>query len=104
MTTLFVQYKLKPGVTHADFETWIKTVDYPNMRGIARVKSFSTYRTDKLLFSDAKPSVDYVEVFDITDMDAFMSQDMPGSVVQMVLGEFMSKVDNPELIIANEVM
>jgi len=103
MATLFIQYKLKPEVAHADFENWVKSFDYPNMRGLSRVKSFSTYRIDKLLIGEGNPSVDYVEVFEITDLAEFIAQDMPGGIVQMVMGAFMGKVDNPEFMIANEV-
>jgi hypothetical protein len=104
MATLFIRYKLKPEVTHADFENWIRTIDYPNMRGITRVKAFSTYRADKLLFGEGKPSADYIEVFDIPDIDGFSAQDMPGSVVQMVMAAFMGKVDNPEFIVTHEIV
>jgi hypothetical protein len=104
MATLFIQYKLKADVAHADFENWVRTFDYPNMRGITRVKSFSTYRADKLLFGEGKPSVDYIEVFNIPDIEGFSSADMPGNVVQMVMGAFMGKVENPQFIVAHEVV
>ena len=37
MATIILKYKLKPGVTRADFEHWVKTTDQPVMRGLTSV-------------------------------------------------------------------
>ena len=38
-TNLILVYSLKDGVTPADFENWVRTTDYPSMRGIKRRSS-----------------------------------------------------------------
>lgn len=103
MKQIIILYNLKPDVTPEKFEEWVRSVDQPNMRGLARVSRFRTFRTESHLMGEGKPSIQYVEVFDITDLEGFTGQDMPSDIVQMVLGAFMGLVESPELIIASEV-
>lgn len=103
MATVFLTYKLKPGTAPEDYEAWIRSVDYPGMRGLTRVSSFVTHRVTGLLMGEGTPSVDYIEVFDIPDLAGFAGEDMPGAVVQKIMGEFMGFVDNPEFIVAEPV-
>jgi hypothetical protein len=44
-----------------------------------------------------------MELFDIPDLDGFLANDMGGSVVQMIMGDFMSKVENPDFLIAEAI-
>jgi hypothetical protein len=104
MSKIIIVYKLKPTTSQEQYESWTRGTDYPLMRGLSRVASFTNYRTVKNLLSDARPSVDYVEIFDISDLPGFIAEDMGGSVVQKVMGEFMEYVENPEFIIAEEVV
>lgn len=39
MSQLILLYNLKDGVTSSDFENWVRTTDYPAMRGLERVRS-----------------------------------------------------------------
>jgi hypothetical protein len=71
---------------------------------LTRVKSYINYRAIKPLFGQSKPSVKYVEVFDIPDLEGFLQEDMGGSVVQSIMGEFMQYVENPEFILAEAVV
>ncbi len=103
MKQIIVMYNLKSDVTPDAFEAWVRSVDQPNMRGLNRVSHFRTFRTEGLLMGEGKPSVGYVEVFDITDLDGFTGEDMPGDIVQMVMSAFMGLVENPEFVIASEV-
>ncbi len=103
MAKLILTYTLKPGVSREQYEQWTRTVDYPSMRGLARVKSFVNHRITGLLIGDGRPTADYVEVFDIPDLDGFVRNDLPGPVVQKVMGEFMGFVDNPQFMVAEEV-
>jgi len=103
MPNLILSYTLKPGVTKARFEAWVRDTDYPAMRGLRRVSSFTTYRAEALLVGEGKPPVDYVELFPIEDMDGFTREDMPGDTVQRIMGEFFTHVDNPAFMIVSEV-
>ena len=103
MAKLILTYKLKAGVTREQFEHWTRTVDYTSMRGLARVKSFANHRTTGLLLGEGRPDADYVEVFDIPDLEGFVREDLPGAIVQKVMGDFMGFVENPQFVIAEEV-
>ncbi len=100
---LILLYSLKDGVSRDDFHNWVRTVDYPTMRGLARVESFKTFESKKLLMGEGEPSVGYVEVFDIPDLDGFMAEDLGGDTVQGVMGQFMGFAEAPEFIISEEI-
>ncbi len=104
MPQIFLTYRLKPGVSRDQYEAWVRGTDYPTMRGLTRVKSFATHRTVRMLFSEQKPGVDYIEVFDIPDLDGFLANDVTSTPVQMLMGAFMQFVDNPQFIIAEAVV
>ncbi|MBP6514246.1 MAG: hypothetical protein KA224_03655 [Steroidobacteraceae bacterium] len=104
MPKLIISYKLKAGVTRETYEQWTRSVDYPSMRGLRRVSSFTNHRVRGLLMGPGAPSVDYVEVFEIADLDGFVTEDMPGAVVQKVMGDFMGFVDDPQFLVVDEVV
>ncbi len=104
MSKIILLYTLRSDVSRETFENWTRTTDYPTMRGVSRVHSFVNHRVERPMMGDAKPSVDYIEVFDIPDLAGFMSEDLGGDVVQRIMGEFMQYVENPEFLIAEEVI
>jgi REDY-like protein HapK len=104
MSKIILTYKLKAGVNHEQFETWQREFDYPNMRGLKRVSSFVNHRVIRPLMGEQPPSIDYVEVFEISDLEGFTQEDMAGSIVQSVMGQFMGYVENPEFLIVEEVV
>lgn len=104
MANLILTYKLKAGVAREHFEDWIRTVDYPGMRGLKRVKSFTTFRARKLLVGEGSPNVDYIEVFEIPDFAGFLQEDMGGATVQSIMGQFMGFAEAPQFIIVEAVV
>jgi len=104
MAKLFLQYTLKPGVAKETYEAWTRATDYPQMRGLKRVSSFTVNRVRGLLMGEGAVGIDYIEVFDIPDLDGFIAEDMGGAVVQSVMQQFMGYVENPRFIIADEVV
>lgn len=104
MAKVMLHYTLKPGVTHEEYQDWVRTTDYPTMRSIARVASFSNHRVRGLLMGEGEPGMDYVEIFDIPDLDTFVGEDMPGPVIQGIMGDFMGRVENPVFIVLDEVV
>lgn len=105
MAHVIISYRLAPGVTREAFEDWVRTKDQPAMRSLARVASFETYRVTGHLIGGGEGGADgrYVELFDITDLAGFTGEDMPGALVQGVMGEFMQFVADPEFLIAEKV-
>lgn len=103
MGAIILKYRLKPGVTQADFEHWVRTVDQPAMRGLARVQGFNTYRVTGLLMGEGAPSTEYVEVFEVEDIAGFTGEDMAGDTVQSIMGQFMGFADAPEFPLAERI-
>lgn len=103
MSSIILKYKLKPGVTKADFEAWVKNSDQPTMRALSSVASFNTWRVTGLLMGEGAPSVEYVEVFELSDMAAFTGTDMPGDAVQGIMGQFMGFAEAPEFMLAEKL-
>jgi REDY-like protein HapK len=103
MSKIMILYRLKADVTREQYESWTRNTDYPTMRGLQRVESFVNHRAIRHLLDEEKPSVDYIEVFDVPDLAGFLSEDLGGSVVQQIMGEFMQYVENPEFIVLEEV-
>ena len=103
MPNLVLTYTLKPRVARADFEAWVREADYPAMRGLRRVTSFATYRAERLLVGGGASPYDYVELFEIDDLEGFTARDMPGETVQRIMGEFIGYVENPAFMIVSEV-
>lgn len=104
MSQIIITYKLKPGVNREQYETWTRTRDYPTMRGLKRVVSFTNYRATSNMLTGEPSTLDYIEVFDIPDLAGFMAEDMQDGIVQCIMGEFMQFAENPEFIIAEPVV
>lgn len=103
MSAVIISYRLKDGVTPADFERWVRTVDQPTLRGFERVKAFDTFRIERPLMGDGEPSVHYVELFHIPDLDGFMTEDMPGETMRVILAQFAGFADAPEFLVAEKL-
>jgi hypothetical protein len=103
MSAVIISYKLKQGVTPADFEHWVKTVDQPTLRGLARVKACDTFRVERLLMGEGEPSAHYVELFHIPDLDGFMTEDMVGATMQGIMAQFDGFVAVPEFMVAEKL-
>lgn len=100
---LILIYKLKPEISPNDFENWVRTTDYPAMRGLKRVKHFTTYRATGRLIGEGPLSLDYIEVFEISDFPGFVEEDLSGSTVQSIMGQFMGFAEAPQFVLVNEV-
>lgn len=73
MPVRFVLVKLKPGVTAEDYETFIRTVDYPVVPSLKTIRS---YRTNRIQPEDKDASFpwDYMERIEITDRAAYQAE------------------------------
>ena len=74
------------------------------MRGLKRVASFVNHRVTGKLIGEGPASADYVEIFDIPDLKGFLAEDMGGATVQNIMGQFMGFAENPEFMIAEDVV
>jgi hypothetical protein len=95
-------FKLKAGVDPAAYEAWARGTDMPAVHALNSVRGFTVHRATGLFGSDAPPPYDYVEVIDITGMDAFVADVTTPEFQQVAagLGEF---ADNPTFILTADV-
>ena len=100
---IIILYSLKDGVSHEDFHHWVRHTDYPAMRAVSRIENFRTLHSHKQLMGDERPSAEYVEIFDIADLDGFLNEDLPSAEVMGVMEQFLGFAETPEFIIAEEI-
>jgi hypothetical protein len=70
MTRVFFFNRLRDGVEGADYERWVREVDYPKARSIPSVRSYEVVRVDGPL-RDAGVDYDYIEVVEIDALDSY---------------------------------
>lgn len=103
MATVIITYSLKAGVSDADYQTWIRDTDYPTMRGVKRVASYVNHHVTRRMMGEGPLPFTYMELFEITDLDVFLAEDMGTSAVQGILGHFMAHVENPDFLVAEAI-
>jgi hypothetical protein len=103
MARLIITYSLKPGVTDAEYQTWVRDVDYPVMRGVTRVASYVNHHVTRRMMGEGPLPFTYMELFDVPDLDGFLAEDMGSSALQGILGYFMAHVENPDFLIAEDI-
>jgi hypothetical protein len=71
-TRVFFFNRLAEGVDPAAYERWVREVDYPKARSIPSILSYDVVRIDGPL-RDAGVPYDYVEVVEVSDLEAYRS-------------------------------
>lgn len=72
---------------HADpheYEAWIRRVDYPITRAQDVITSYTVTRIDGTLSGEGESPYDYLEVIEITDLEAFRALDQKPEFEQMI--------------------
>ncbi len=77
MPTVFFLARLRPGVEAAAYEQWVRSFDYPTVQSIPSIISYKTHRIAGPL-RQAKEHYDYIEVVEVTDIDAYLSANTAG--------------------------
>jgi hypothetical protein len=70
MPTVFILTELRPGVDHADYERWVREVDYPTSAEVPSIISFRVHRVEGP-FREAELECDYIEVVEVTDLEDY---------------------------------
>lgn len=99
---IIVLFDLKPGVSVAEYEEWARTRDLPNVRALGSVNGFTIHRATGLFGSDAASPVQYIELIDVTDIDAFTAE-VTTEAFQALAAPFGEYADNPRFILTDEV-
>lgn len=94
---IIAMFNLKPGVGRAAYETWARERDLPTVGALPSVDGFEVLRSTGVLFSDAAPPFDYIEVIDISGIDDFLT-DAGGDAVGTLAREMGQFTDGATFI------
>lgn len=89
---VFFLNKLREGVEPEDYEAWVREVDYPLARSMPTIERYDVTRLDGLLQGDGDPPYDYLEVVEITDLDAYRQSLAGGPEVEEFFKQWESFV------------
>ncbi|MFN4112483.1 MAG: REDY-like protein HapK [Sphingomonadaceae bacterium] len=96
-------FNLKPGVSVREYEEWAKTRDIPTVNALGSVNGFSVHRATGVFGDDsATPHFQYIEVIDITGMDAFVG-DISNEAFQQAAAPFQGFAEAPQFILTEDL-
>lgn len=99
---IVVLFNLKPGVSVDEYEAWARGSDVPNVNALGSVRDFTVHRATGLFGSDAPPPCQYIEIIDVSGMDAFVA-DVTTPEFQALAAPFQSFADNPQFILTEDL-
>jgi hypothetical protein len=68
---VFFLNRLREGVDPDEYEDWIRRVDYPVARAQGAITSYTVTRVEGTLSGEGESPYHYLEVIEITDLDAY---------------------------------
>jgi hypothetical protein len=68
---VFFLNRLRDGADPDEYEAWIRRVDYPVARAQGAIASYTVTRIEGTLSGEGDSPYDYLEVIDITDLEAY---------------------------------
>ena len=86
MPVVFWFSRLRPGVDAAEYEQWVRDVDYRLAREIPSIRSYRVHRVEGPCLGDSVP-YDYVEVAEITAIDAYRRDIAQHPAAQRIVAE-----------------
>jgi hypothetical protein len=94
---VFFLNRLREGADPAEYEAWIRRVDYPIARAQGAITEYTVTRIDGTLTGEGESPYDYLEVIEITDLDAYRALgDLPE--FQQLLQEWSGYVADAVMI------
>jgi hypothetical protein len=68
---VFFLNRLHRGTDRDEYEAWIRRVDYPVARAQGAITRYTVTRIEGTLSGDGESPYDYLEVIEITDLEAY---------------------------------
>lgn len=96
-------FNLKDGVSVAEYEQWARTRDLPTVNALKSVQGFSVHKAVGVFGDEsAKPHFEYIEIIDITSMDAFVAG-ISTDEFQAAAAPFQGFADAPQFILTEDL-
>lgn len=72
--------QLRPGVTPAAYEQWVREVDYPTARGLTSIRSYRVIRIEGPIVGTPELPAAYAELIEVTDVNNYQKEvaNLPG--------------------------
>jgi hypothetical protein len=96
MAVVFWFSRLRSGVDAADYERWVREVDYRAAKDIPSIRSYRVHHINGPCLGETTP-YDYVEVVEITDIDAYRTDIQHHPAAQTIaaeIGQYVESVGN----------
>ena len=88
MTLVLWFSRLQPGVEPEEYEAFVREVDYPATKRIPSITQYRSIRIQGPAVGDAELSFDFIDMAEITDIEAYRRDLEEHPAVQEVHGQF----------------
>jgi hypothetical protein len=99
-TQVFFLNRLAPGVSSADYERWVREVDYPKARSLKSIESYTVVRLEGHLreATGALPA-DYLEAVVVTDLEEYRAElETPSAGREEFLAQLRSYIGDTQAV------
>jgi hypothetical protein len=99
---VFFLNRLHPHADAGEYEAWIRRVDYPIARAQGAIRSYTVTRIEGTLDGKGVSPYDYLEVIEITDLDAYRALGERPEFEQL-LREWSEYVEEAVMVYGEEI-
>jgi REDY-like protein HapK len=97
----FVTFRLKPGVTSAEYEKWFRRDNVPAVRTMTSISSYRVWRT--VGAAEGEPPYDYIEEMEFDDRATFDGEVEGSAAMAAMLDAWYERVAGDAIVYAVEV-
>ena len=102
MPVVFFLNKLRPGVDPAEYEEWVRSVDYPTARALKTINSYVVAKTATTLEGQPSP-YDYIERVEVTDIDDYRNELANATGMDDFFTQWSSRVGESVAVYGEEI-
>jgi REDY-like protein HapK len=97
----FVSFRLKPSLSHEQYEEWFRTQNVPAVRKLTSISSYRVWRAVGAM--EGEPPFDYLEEMELDDRATFDAEVEALPEMAAMLEEWYTRVADQAIVYAVEV-
>ena len=97
----FVLFRLKPGVTPEQYETWFRETNVPANDTLTTTRNYRVWRVSGVM--EGEPRFEYLEEMELDDRDAFEAELESSPAMAAMLEDWYARVADGVIVYAEEV-
>ncbi len=97
----FVLFRLKPGVTPEQYETWFREVNVPAALTLQTSRHYRVWRVSGVM--EGEPAFQYLEEMEIDDRAAFEAEIGSSEAMGAMLEQWYERIADQVIVFAGEV-